>query len=292
MTLKELEIFFILSENENVKQTARILHLTQPAVSLAVKSLEMELNAKLFDRIGKKLILNENGRLFKEKSLKHFLALKESQKLFKEDKVIGELNIALSKTIGNFYMPKILLDFLNVYPEVLIKRNITNSTNIIRKTLNGEIDMGFVETEFEDVNIIKEKIAIDRLIVVSADKKLNKKEFFIDELFEKKWILREPGSGTREMFIKSLGDMKKDFKVFLQSNEIEEIKNLLLSDKNLITCISEYAVKNELKTSLLYKVKLRNFEIKRNFYLIYHKNKYKSTLFKEFKNFCKQKTNF
>ncbi len=291
MTFKELEIFFILSENENVKQTAQMLHLTQPAVSLAIKSLEKELNTKLFDRIGKKLVLNENGRFFKEKSYTHFLALKESEKLFIENRVIGELNIAMSKTIGNFYMPKIILEFLNMYPKVAIKREITNSSNIIKKILNGETDMGFVEVEFDDVNIIKEKIAVDELIVVSAERDLSRRKFFIDELFEKKWILREPGSGTREMFIKSLGDMKKDFKVFLQSSEIEEIKNLLLSDKSLITCISEYAVKNELKTSLLYKVKLRNFEIKRNFYLIYHKNKYQSIIFKEFKKFSNFYTN-
>ena len=287
MTLKELEIFFVLSENENVKKTAEILGLTQPAISLAIKSLEEKLKVKLFDRIGKKLVLNENGRFFKNKIYLHFLALKESSKLFNKRKILGEINIAMSKTIGNFYMPKIILNFLKKYPDVIINREITNSSRIINKVLKGEIDIGFVEVEFDDVNIIKEKIIDDELIIVSSDKKLTKKKYFIDELFDKKWVLREIGSGTREMFIKALGDLKKNFKIYIESSEIEEIKNFLLNDENLLTCISKYAVENELKASLLYKVKLKNFEIKRNFYLIYHKNKYQSVLFKEFKKFVK-----
>ncbi len=286
MTLKELEIFLILSENENVKKTAKLLNLTQPAISLAIKSLENELNVKLFDRIGKRLVLNEKGRIFKAKIYNHFVALKESKNIFSDELIVGEFRIAMSKTIGNFYMPKIILEFLKKYPKVKIDREIINSSNIIKKILNGDIDIGFVEVEFDDINIIKEKIAVDELIVVTSNKNLNK-EYFIDELFNKKWVLREIGSGTRKMFIDSLGDLKKNFKIFIESTEIEETKNLLLNDKDLLTCISKYAVENELKTSLLYKVKLRNFEIKRNFYLIYHKNKYQSVLFNEFKEFVK-----
>ena len=70
MTLKEIELFYLLSENPHVSQLSKNIALSQSAISLAIKSLEAKLEEQLFDRIGKKLVLNERGRLFKEKTYK------------------------------------------------------------------------------------------------------------------------------------------------------------------------------------------------------------------------------
>jgi DNA-binding transcriptional LysR family regulator len=147
---------------------------------------------------------------------------------------------------------------------------------------NGEIDLGIIETEINEIDIIKEKIGSDKLIIVSSNEKLSNKEVFIDTLFDKKWILREKGSGTREMFIKALGELKKDINLFLECSEFDEIKNFLLKDSDMVTCISEYAVKKELEEKKLFEIKVKNIDLKRNFYIVYHKNKYKSKLLNEF----------
>jgi len=282
MTFKELEIFFTLSENQNVKQTAQILNLTQPAISLAIKSLEEELEEKLFDRIGKKLILNEKGRKFKEKTYNHFLALKDAKETFKKEKISGNLKIMASKTISTFILPQIIFNFLEKYQNVKIYKTTQNSEEIIKNVLNGNIDIGFVETEFEDRNIIKEKIGEDELIIVSSQK--YEGEVFIDTLKDKKWLLREKGSGTREMFLNALGEYG-DLNIFMEFSEFLEVK-ALLKNKDTITCISKYAVMEELNKTL-FEIKVKNFEFKRNFYLIYHKDKYKTKLFNKFCEFVK-----
>ncbi|WP_457560620.1 LysR substrate-binding domain-containing protein [Caminibacter sp.] len=283
MTLKELEIFYTLSKHNHMGKAAKELNITQSAVSLAIKSLEREIGEKLFERIGKKVVLNEYGRIFYKKTYPHFLALNESKNLFKKDKISGELNIASSKTYGNFTIPQIIINFLKKHQNVSIRHQIKNSTEIINLLKEGKIDLGIIESEIDEIDIIKEKIKTDRLIIVSSDKNLNK-EYFIDELFNKKWLLREEGSGTRNMFLNALGELKKELPVFMVCNDFDEIKNYLKNDKEIITCISECAVKKEIKEGILIKVNVKNLNLKRNYYAVYHKNKYKSSLFNAFLN--------
>lgn len=120
MTLKELNFFYKLCENPQVTQVASELNISQSAISLAIKSLENSLNEQLFDRIGKKLILNEKGKYFKEKTLPSYLALMDASTIFQENKLAGNIKIAASKTISNYIMPNIYYDFLsNAYIGIL-----------------------------------------------------------------------------------------------------------------------------------------------------------------------------
>jgi DNA-binding transcriptional LysR family regulator len=287
MTLKELEIFYRLANYNHMGEVAKELGITQSAVSLAIKSLEESVGEKLFERIGKKIVLNEYGRKFYEETFFCYEKLMESQKMFSKNKLKGNLKILSSKSYGNFIIPKVIVGFLNKYQNVKISHIIKNSSDIIKDLNEARADLGIIESEIDDVDIIKEKIGSDRLIIVSKDKKLADKEVFIDNLFEKKWILREKGSGTREMFLKAIGEISKDINIFLECSEFDEIKNFLLEDENIITCISEYAVKEELKEGKLFEIKVKNIDLKRNFYLVYHKNKYRSKLFETFIKFLK-----
>jgi len=285
MTLKNLEIFYDLAKTNSTTVTAKNLNITQSAVSIAISKLENYLQIKLFDRIGKRLILNSNGKLFYEKSKKYYDGLIDSVNFFKSDNLSGELNIAFSKTIGNYYMPLKLVKFIEKYKDIKIIKSIENSTNIINKILEAKIDLGFIETEVFNKEIEKLKIAEDELIFVSST---IKGEYFIDTLFNKKWILREEGSGTREIFlnaIKNIGEIN----IFYESSEFEDIKKVLLNTKDTITCISRYVVEEELRNNKLFEVKIKNINLKRNFYVIYHKNKFFTKIIKEFLNFVIRK---
>ena len=255
MTLKELELFYHLADNPHISQLAKQLSMSQSAISLAIKSLEKKLSEPLFDRVGKKLVLNERGRLFKEKTYNHFLALKDAENFFKEDKLSGVLQITSSKTIGDFIMPQIIFDFLSQYRNAKICKDIKNSTDIVKSILEGSIDMGFIEFECSESNIIKEIVGKDHLIVVSSDRNLSGKEFYLDQLFSKKRLLREEGSGTREVFLKGLGELAKDINIFMEFSEFEEIKTLLSRNSDAITCISKFSVKKELERGDLFEVK-------------------------------------
>lgn len=288
VTLKELSIFYKLCENSHISKLAQTLNITQSAISLSIKSLENKIGEQLFDRIGKKLVLNEIGRLFREKTYPHFMALSDAENFFKENKISGILNIASSRTIGTFITPQIVYDFLERYPSVMINKDIQNSSAIVSLVKEARIDVGFIESNSDDSDIIKEVVGHDNLIVVSSDKRLKDSSFYIDELFDKKWILREKGSGTREIFLDSLDEASKDIKIFMEFSEFEEAKTLLLNNPKTITCFSKFAVEKELRREELFEIKLKNLHIQRNFYLIYNKGKYKSKLFLEFQKFIKE----
>jgi len=285
MTFQELRLFYYLCEDSHISNLAQKLGITQSAISLAIKSLESHIGEPLFDRIGKKLVLSETGRLFREKTYTHFLALNDAEDFFKNTKISGILNIASSKTIGDFITPQIVFDFLAQHEHVNIHKDIQNSSHIIQMVKNGTIDIGFIESSCDETDLCKEVIGDDQLIVVSRDPCLGDGVFFIDELFHKKWILREKGSGTREIFLKALGEIAQDLKIVMEFSEFEEAKTILLNNPQTITCLSKVAVANELKRGELFEVKLVNLKIDRSFYLIYHKSKYQSRLFKEFKQF-------
>ncbi len=282
MTLKELELFYALAEDPHISQLATKLSISQSAISLAIKSLEKKLAEPLFDRLGKKLVLNERGRLFYDLTHPHFIALKDNAELFSKERLSGKLKIASSKTIGEFIMPQIVFDFIQKYPDTTIEKTIQNSSAIIQMVQNAKIDLGIIEIECNEPNIIKKSFAKDSLVVVTNDKKLENKKLFIDELFDKKWILREKGSGTRDLFLRSLGDVAKELDIAMEYTEFEEMKTLLEQNSDTISCISSYVVAKELKRGELFRVELKNIDLSRELYIIYHQDKYKTMVFNSF----------
>lgn len=287
MTLKELNFFYKLCDNPQVTQVAQELGISQSAISLAVKSLESKLNEQLFDRVGKKLILNERGRYFKEKTISHYLALKDSQSIFQSNKLAGNIKVASSKTISNYLMPDIYYNFLSEYKDVRFDISTINTTKIIEAILNSTLDIGLIESNTTHSNLIKEKLCDDELIIVTSDKGIQSNQFI--DTINKKWILRETGSGTRDIFINNLGEYAKDIDIFMELQDFEEIKTVLLDNKDTITAISRLAVQKELREKKLFEIKLKNLEFKREFHLVYHKNKSKSLLFQTFVDFLKSK---
>jgi DNA-binding transcriptional LysR family regulator len=278
MTLKELNFFYKLCENPTVSQVANELDISQSAISIAIKSLENKLGETLFDRVGKKLILNERGRYFKDVTYEHFIAIYDNKSLFQKNKLAGKIKIASSKTIGNYIMPNIYFDFMCKYKDVNLDIYSMNSSLIIEKVLEGELDLALIEAPCDNPNIIKQKILDDELLVVTSDKN-TPKETYIDSI-DKKWILREIGSGTRDTFIKHIGSIADELNIFMHLYEFDEIKKIILENSDTVTAISKVAVKKELENKELFQIKLINISLKREFNLIYHKNKVQSLLFK------------
>jgi len=148
------------------------------------------------------------------------------------------------------------------------------------------IDIGFVEGFVSGSEIIKEKIGVDELIVVTANKALAA-PCYIDELEEKRWVLREEGSGTREVFLNYIKDRVSNLNIFFELGHTESIKSILMN-RECLTCISKISVQNEIADGKLFQVAVKKFDCKRDFLMIYHKDKYHSTLFEKFLYFSKK----
>ncbi len=288
LSLKELDIFLNLCKEPHVTKLARKLGISQSTISLSIKSLEKKLGEKLFDRIGKKLILNERGRIFKVFVEDAVLKLKDAENIFKQNRLSGYIKIGSSKSFSFFLLPKVICDFKNKYPNVYIEKFTDNTKNILEKVKEGDLDLGFVEDEIEDKEIIKEFLCKDELIVVSSNPKMKDKVFTIKELLNKKWVLREKGSGTRHIFENALGDLANKLNVFFICSNIEEIKQILKYDKETLSVVSKKVVEDEIKQGIFFPVHVEDLKIYRNLYLIYHKEKYISIILQKFLEFVRK----
>jgi DNA-binding transcriptional LysR family regulator len=285
LTLRQMEIFLNVVREGHLTNVAKGMGLSQSAISMAIKELEKILGNPLFDRINKKLILNEMGRSFEKEIFPIIKKINDIEYEFKNTVNKGMVRVGASTTVVDYMMPPIICSYMNNYPDVKVALKEGNTKNIVELIKEGKLDVGFIEGMVNDSDIIKEIVGIDELVVVTTDPELSK-ECFIDSIQSKKWVLREEGSGTREVFLDYVKDKVDHINIFLELGHTESIKSLLLNHQCL-TCISKIAVRNEIETKKLIQVPLKNFECKRHFFMIYHKDKYKSELFEKFVYFTK-----
>ena len=286
ITLRQLEIFLKVVELNYLTVVAKELGLSQSAISMSLKELENILGRKLFDRINKKLILNEVGRNFHKTILPIYKKLEDVESEFKNREDIGSVRVGASTTIIDYLMPSIVCDYMSQYPNVKIDLKEGNTKEIVELVKDGKIDIGFIEGNTEDSEIIKESIGKDELVIVTANEELKDKRFNLKDIADYRWVLREEGSGTREVFLNYIKDKDVKLNIFLELGHTESIKSLLLSKKP-ITCISQLAVANEVENGSLFKVDVKGFKCTRDFYAIYHKDKYRSELFNKLYSFSK-----
>ena len=286
LTLRQMQIFLNVVKSGHLTNVAKEMNLSQSAISMSIKELENILGRPVFDRINKKLVLNEVGRAFHKEIDPIFKKLSDIEYEFKNSENKGMIRVGASTTIVDYLMPSIICSYMSAYPDVKITLKEGNTKEIADMIAEGTIDIGFVEGLVSGSDIIKEKIGIDELIVVTSDKNLAK-PVYIDELSKKRWVLREEGSGTREVFLNYIKDKVDDLNIFFELGHTESIKSILMN-RECLTCISKISVENELKEGKLYRAEVKNFECKRDFLMIYHKDKYHSTLFEKFLFFSKK----
>ncbi|MBD3790413.1 MAG: LysR family transcriptional regulator [Campylobacterales bacterium] len=287
LTLRQMEIFLNVVASGHLTNVARDMKLSQSAISMSIKELENILGRPVFDRINKKLVLNEVGRAFYKEIDPLFKKLSDIEYEFKNSENKGMIRVGASTTIVDYLMPTIICSYMSSYPDVKITLKEGNTQEITQMIQEGTIDIGFVEGFVSGSDIVKEKIGVDELVVVTASDKFKGKSYYIDELAKERWILREEGSGTREVFLSYIKEKIDDLNIFLELGHTESIKSILIN-RDCLTCISKIAVEQELSEGKLHRVDVKNFDCKREFLMIYHKDKYHSTLFEKFVYFSKK----
>ena len=286
MTIREMEIFVNVAELLNVTKVSENMNLTQPSISMTIKSIEKEFNEKLFDRISKKLVLNERGRTLYEEITPILLQVKEFEERFIQNKFSGNINVAATNTIGVYVLADILYDYKKLHKDINITHLYPEPNSITSLINEGKVDIGFIEFELFDKDIVKELLYKDELIVVSSDKSLIEKSFYIDQLFDKEWIIREISSAVTQTFFDYLGDVKADLNITLALEHTVAIKELLQKHKNTISILPAKSVASEIRSNKLYKIDIINMKFERNTYMIYHKNKFKNIIFESFRKFA------
>jgi DNA-binding transcriptional LysR family regulator len=270
LTLRQLELFLALVKTPHLSQVAKDFGLTQSAVSMAIKSLEETLGKLLFDRIHKRLVVNENGRYFFRMVDPLVFGLRESEAMFRDQDLVGDIKVGASSSIANYILPQIIYEFAELYEGVRVEKITGNTIEIGKLIEDGDVDIGFVEADYNSTEIEREVLGLDELYVVTGDPDLvSDEDYRMDELLSKRWIFREEGSGTREVFLYHIEKYKKRFKPFLEVGHTEAVKSVL-GNKGALSCLSRISVMNELLSGQLFRLKIKDFKFSRSFYTIWH----------------------
>jgi len=283
-SLRQIELFICVSQSNTLIDVANKHKMSQSAISMALKELENNLEEKLFERVGKKLILNERGRLFLKEIQPLYIQMKGLHQTFTQNHYRGELNAGASLTTAHYMMPSLMTSYMKKRSEVSVKLKMANTEDIVAMVENGEIDIGIIEGSIHSSNVVQEIIAPDELIVVSSNKQLAK-EHYIDNLITKKWILREKGSGTRSVFLDQIKPIDKELNITLELEHTEAIKNFLMQDPNYISCLPRISVSTELKEKKLFHVPIKNHTFSRDFSFVINKKRTPTLLMQDFQEY-------
>lgn len=284
ITLKQMSIFNAIVESDgNMTTAAQKVFLTQSACSMALSCFETQLGNLVFERRGKKLIVNEIGRLVYEytrKIVNSSESLEQVAQQSNHGQLMGKLHIIASSTVGNYILPQKIINFTMQHPNVKIKLDVSNTIKTIDQILQGEYDLGFIEGNCDDGSIMVKPWANDELVIVAGkNHPLSTKKFIQkSELLEAQWILRETGSGTREKLETAL---KQKLTPFLELGNTEAIKHALYSGVG-ISCLSKATVQNSIEQGQLIALSIPSLNLKRTFDVIYCDDKYMSPTLKAF----------
>ncbi|MFF5400277.1 LysR substrate-binding domain-containing protein [Peribacillus butanolivorans] len=277
---EHLKIFYTAAIKKNFSETAKILHMSQPSVSVQIRQLEESLETQLFKRTTKKVYLTPAGE-FLLKSAKQILkqvndTKKEIQQL--SQSIHGNLIIGASLTIGEHILPYLFGKFIKEYLNINIIFKIYNSQQIIEKLNDEEIHLGFIESMISYPEFIQESFLEDELVIVSSYETAiipdDNDYISVDQLFSLPFILREKGSGTRQVIEENLRKNNlnpEKLNIILELENTESIKSAVESGMG-ISIISKAAVQKELSLKTLRRLFIKELNLKRSLYSIYYDN--------------------
>ncbi|CAL74227.1 putative transcriptional regulatory protein, LysR family [Bradyrhizobium sp. ORS 278] len=286
MTLEQLRIFVAVATREHVTQAARELNLTQSATSAAVAALEARYQTRLFDRVGRRIVLTAAGKAFLVEA-KAVLARTAAAETVLDDLAglkRGQLALAASQTIAGYWLPAFIHRFNAAHPAIRLQLSIGNTEQVADRVREGAADLGFVEGDIDDPLLAAQPVAEDEMVLVGpADHPLCRgASVSAANLKAARWVLREQGSGTRAVLEAALGRFglrtgELDVAFELPSNEA--VRSAVEAGAG-ITVLSRLVVMRGVKAGLL---AVANLELaKRPFYSLRHKEHHQTQAVREF----------
>lgn len=276
MNFYQLKSFLAVAKHRNFSRASEELHLTQPCISKQIKALEDFLEIKLFHRLGRSIQLTEAGEVLLFQAQRALKSLEEAKEAIADLKGLerGHLRISAASTIGIYMLPGALGLFKARYPGIEISLTITNKEQVLHNVLSYESELGFVGPPIRYPELAKEKYLMDELVLVVAPghRLADRETVPVREIVEEVFILREKGSGTREIMEEELTRLGISLKKAMELGSTEAIKQAVAADLG-VSIISKYAITLEVMIGCLSAAHIPELNLKRQLYVIWHQEK-------------------
>jgi DNA-binding transcriptional LysR family regulator len=279
MDVRDLQIFLSVSKHLNYTRAGEEINLSQPSVSVRIHQLESELRVKLFEQLGKKVVLTDAGQLLVPYANRVIAAVDDAHHAVDELQGLerGSLRIGASTTPGMYLVPQVVARFKRSHPKIDIHLRIKDTREVEDGVLNNEFDFGFVGGHLIATEVSAHAWLTDELLlVVSPDHRLrNKKTVRKQDLEGESFIVRESGSATRATIVTQLQQANFELETVIEMENPESIKKAVQSGLG-IAFISKFAIATELKAKTLTAIRVRNLTINRELKIVHRKDKHLS----------------
>lgn len=286
-TLRQLEVFFHTARSGSVSKAANTLAMSQSAASGALQDLEQRYQTQLFDRAGKRLLLNAQGRTLLPLAASILEQAVEADGLLSQRELRGELHIGATLTIGNYVAIPILTRFRQDFPDLRARLRVANTVTIAREVLGFKLDLGLVEGEYthEELEVIPWRS--DELVIFCAPSHplAAGRALRDDDVVSAEWVLRERGSGTRQTFDRAMHGLQNRLKIFLELDHTEAIKQAVATGAGL-GCLSRLALEDDIKSGRFVALAAPGRDMHRNFNFILHVQKHRGAALLRWLEYC------
>ncbi len=288
MNLRHYQIFLAVCETGTMTGAARRLYMTQPSVSQVISELEREYSVRLFERLNHRLFLTEAGEQLRSYASHMVNLSNQVKKELAELGSAGTIRVGASQTVGAYLLPQILRKYRTKKPDVDLYSIVDNTRVIENLVLEDQIDLGVVEGAIHSKYIQQETLCDDDLVVICGKGHpfWQKVRIDITDLEGQAFIIRESGSGTRDLFEKVMGKAGTNWKIAGVYSNTEPIKKAV-SENLALAVVPKISIVDEQKLGLVREVAVSGVDFRRKFNLVVHRQKYLTAAILSFIEVCK-----
>lgn len=287
LNLRQLHIFQVVGRHLSFSRAAEELYLSQPAVSQHIRQLEEYFGVKLFDQIGKQVILTEVGAYLMDAAQQIFTQIDEIHQTMNDLRNLrrGNLTVTADTSAGVYVVPPLLGWFHRAHPLVNIKLEVVNRRTVLQRVLWNETDLAVMGYPEQSPNLASDPFADNNLVVIaSSDHPLaEKSSISLQEFAEEPFLIREPGSGTRITLEKFTATHGVNLNVTMELGNNSAIKEAVAAGLG-ISVVSEASVILELKAKKLTILPVEHFPLVRQWFVVYSTQRMLSPLAAKFRN--------
>ena len=290
MTIRHIRIFLgVCDHGCNTTRAAQALHMTQPAVSLAIRELEAYYGVRLFDRIGRRLALTEAEQRFQEYSRRIAALFDDMERELRNPDGLGLLRVGASITIGTQFLPHYIKAFSQRYPKVDVRAEVISSDRLEDRLLSNALDFALMEGVARSPAIRSEPYMEDRLAVICPkDGPFRQGQVLSVEQFQtRRLLLRERGSGTREEVERVRAAVTLTVEPVWEAMSTTALVSAVSCGLG-IAVLPYRMVLEPLKRGLVSEIRVEGLEFRRSFRIAFHKDKYLTPLARAFLDLCRQ----
>ncbi|SCJ10506.1 CysJI operon transcriptional activator [uncultured Clostridium sp.] len=288
MTLRHIKIFVAVCETGSATAAGEKLFIAQPSISLAISELEDYYGVKLFDRLSKRLYITEAGKHFLEYASHIVKIFEEMETEIRNFDTQGIIRIGASITIGNYLLPKYVEKFKKLHSNMEVQVIIANSDTIEENLMKNNIDLALIEGIIHSPYLKSIHFKEDELVLICglSHPLAVKNEIELENIKNEDLLLREKGSAGREICDGLFATNGIEVNILWESTSTQAIVRAVRSGLGL-SILPYLLVKESIERGEVKVIKIKDVSLKRNFSIIYHKNKFLTNSAKDFIEICK-----